>query len=143
MNQIELKSSVVGVVMTDKADQILKALRTSRNNIKVLSDQIADKECGAKAVEDQLKIAQAEAFVKAATATRQDGKLVNPNIDSQKAASEIILKEVDGYDATLDAHRDMLKEIQVKKNTIVCEHERRGDLKTEVELLKLLMAEAI
>jgi hypothetical protein len=143
MNQIELKPSVVGVVMTDKADQILKALRTSRNNIKVLSDQIAENEVAATAVKGELEHFQAKCFVEAATTLNQVGKLVYPNLDSQKAAVEMAIHESTDYQQLSATRFELLKEIQIKKNTIVCEHERRGDLKTEVELLKLLAAEAI
>jgi hypothetical protein len=136
-----IKPSVVGPVLTDKADYILKALRDCRNHIKVLSDEIADKECEAAAVQDELAKAKAKAFVDAATVTRPDGKLAFPNIDAQKAQAELTV-HTDEYDAALAAHRHMLNEIQKWKNLITCEHERRGDLKNEIELLKLLATEA-
>ena len=143
MNQVELKPSVVGPVLTDKADYILKALRTSRNNIKVLSDQIAENEVAATSVKGELEHFQAKYFVEAATTLNQAGKLVYPNLDSQKAAVEVAIHESIDYQQLSATRLELLKEIQKKKNTIVCEHERRGDLKTEVELLKLLTAEAI
>jgi len=137
MQEPILKSSVEAT-----AEQILRDLRNSRNHIKSLSDAIAETEYEAAGVMDQLNLAKAQAFVKAATeVSKITGKLINPNLDSQKAASEIMLRDVEGYEAALDAHRDMLKVVQKMKNEIVCEHERRGDLKIRVELLKLLSTE--
>jgi hypothetical protein len=121
---------------------ILKNLRDARNKIKDLSDQIADKELEAAQVNDQLNLARAQAFVKAATdVSKVSGKLINPNIDSQKAACEIILKKVDGYEDALLAHREMLTSIQKMKNEITCQHERRGDLKSKIQLLQLIATE--
>jgi hypothetical protein len=138
-----IKPSVVGPVLTDKADYILKALRDCRNHIKVLSDEIADLDLVAWDRHDTLEAMKAEAFVEAATeVNEQTGKLRNPNIDSQKAAAVLKLDATDYDDIDLDYHK-VLTAIQKKKNTITCEHERRGDLRTEVELLKLLTAEAI
>lgn len=141
MNELGVKTSVVNTVLIDKVDYILRSLRDSRNNIKVLSDQIADKENAAAAILDQLNKARAEAFVNAATAIKPDGKLVNPNIDSQRAASELALDKIEGFTDALGVHREMLKAIQKAKNTVTCEHERRGDLKTEADLLKFLAGE--
>lgn len=136
-------AQVVKTSMLEVSEGILKSLRAARNNIKTLSDQIADKECEAAAVHDQLNLARAQAFVKAATEVNpHSGKLVYPNIDSQRFASEIILKEVEGYVEALDVHREMLKDIQKLRNTVLCEHERRRDLRAKIELLSLSTREA-
>ncbi len=137
-----IKPSVIGPVLTDKADYILRSLRDARNHIKVLSDEIAENEVAATALKGDLDHFQAKCFVEAATTLNEVGKLRFPNLDSQKAAVEVALHDSTGYQQMIATRADLLKEIQVKKNTITCEHERRGDLKTEVELIALLMAEA-
>ena len=117
--------------------RITTALAAGRANIKQWSDEIADLELLARENQDSLNILWSEAFVSAATETnKMTGKLVNPNIDSQKAATMQKLPE-----KYIEHQNDLWQyqlSIQKKKNAIVCEHERRGDLKTEVELLKLL-----
>ena len=137
------KPSVVGPVLTDKADYILKALRDCRNHIKVLSDEIAELEVAIAAGKGELDYFRAKYLVDAATMTNSAGKLTFPNLDSQRAAVKIAAHDSVDYQQQAAAHLTLLKEIQKKKNTIVCEHERRGDLKNEIELLKLLTAEAI
>ena len=118
--------------------RITQALAAARANIKQWSDELAYEDKITAEIQDTMNVMYAEAFVSAATETnKMTGKLVNPNIDSQKAATTLKLQKV-----RYDAHQDELWEhqqiVQRKKNAIVCEHERRGDLKTEVELLKLL-----
>lgn len=118
--------------------RITTGLEASRANIKTWSDQIAELDVEATERQDDINQFNAEAFVEAATELNTNGKLVNPNIDSQKAAVIVKLSRSDSYESMRMMHRELLKKIQIKKNAIVCEHERRGDLKTEVELLRLL-----
>jgi hypothetical protein len=119
-------------------NRIRDGLEKSRRSIKTLSDEIADRELIAAGVQDTLDEIYAEAFVEAASETNKEtGKLQNPNLDSQKAATTIKLI-ARHYDAHKLEHREILNQIQKKKNEITCEHERRGDLRTEVQLLQLL-----
>ena len=126
----------------ESSNAIIEDLARSREAIKRLSDEIADEEQIVADIQDTMAVMYAEAFVTAATEiNQQTGKLVNPNIDSQKAATLIQLQKV-RYDMHQLELWDHQKAIQKKKNAIVCEHERRGDLKTEAQLLQLLRDEA-
>jgi len=121
--------------------RITQALAAARANIKQWSDELAYEDKITAEIQDTMSTMYATAFVSATTEiNQQTGKLVYPNIDSQKAATIMKLQKL-----RYDAHQDELWEhqqtVQKKKNAIVCEHERRGDLKTEVELLKLLGTE--
>jgi predicted transcriptional regulator len=122
-------------------NRIRDGLEKSRKSIKTLSDEIADKDLEAIGLQDSINIAYSSAFVQAATEVGENGKLINPNLDSQKSATVIKLADWDKYSETVEKYRKLLNEIQKKKNEITCEHERRGDLKSEIDLLRLLKEE--
>jgi len=143
ISNIEVKSSLISTVLTDKADYILKSLRDARNHILVLSNEIALEEISAKEIHDELNADYSSALIDVTTEiNQQTGKLVYPNVDSQKAAVAVVLSDDENYQLKLLEHRELLKDIQKKKNTITCEHERRGDLRNQIDLLKVLMSEA-
>ena len=142
MNSIfeqQLKPSLVSTVLTDKADYILKSLRDSRNHILALSNEIALDEISANTIRDELNADYSAALIDVSTEiNQQTGKLVYPNLDSQKGAVAVALNDDEEYQLKLLKHREALASIQKKKNAIVCLHERRGDLKNEIQLLELL-----
>ena len=142
-----LGNKSVGAVFEQSTDKLVSmgsffkrvttGLAASRANIKRWSDEIADLELKAAEIHDTLNDMYSAAFVEAATTlNKETGKLQNPNIDSQKAATRVKLLE-QRYDVHEFEHRETLRDIQKKKNAITCEHERRGDLKAEIEILKL------
>jgi hypothetical protein len=121
--------------------RITSDLAKSRDDIKKWSDEIADKEHEAAKVMDAITLAYSSAFTDAARAMNDMGKLLNPNIDAQKASAYIALNQFDGYGKAVEQHRQLQEDIQILKNSNTKEHEKRGDLKTEVELLKLIDSE--
>ena len=124
-------------MISDRALEIFDALKTSRDTILTLSNEIAQLELLAKDRKGDLDFEHAEAFVEAATELNPEtGKLTNPNIDAQKAAMCIKLNKSEGYGCDRVQHAELLRDIQLKKNTIIYEHERRGDLRTEADFLK-------
>ena len=110
-------------------------LQNARKEILKLSDQIADDDLSIAELQDKFDEARSDAFVEAATATdEKTNKLVNPNLDAQRAAVVVALKKNDDYKNDLKDHRELLKARQKKKNRVICEHEKRGDLKTELDM---------
>ena len=132
---IEVDYSTFGSILR----RITVGLQAARSNIKTWSDDVAEKELEASGKKDELDKIFSDALVEAATVVdKTTQKLANPNADAQKAAASRKLEDNPDYVEKRQKHRQLLKDIQVKKNSITCEHERRGDLKTEVELLKAL-----
>jgi hypothetical protein len=142
----------VGVAYERQADElatmspffkrIVLGLAAARTNIKTWSDEIADLDLKAAQLNDDINNTYSRAFVWAVTAKDEStGKLLNPNIDSQKSATQNELSADNEYMMTVNKHREILKQIQLKKNAIICEHERRGDLKAEIEVLRVMRSE--
>jgi len=146
MQDVKHKPTAVFEQPTDKLvavgsyyGRITNGLAASRVNIKKWSDEIADLELKAADIQDTLNDMYSAAFVEAATAVNKEtGKLQNPNLDSQRAATTVELCDSSDYVRTRSEHRNLLREIQIKKNSMTCEHERRGDLRSEIDLLRLL-----
>lgn len=135
---VEVDYSTFGSILR----RITVGLQAARSNIKTWSNDVAEKELEAAKLKDELELFHSDAFVDAATELNPETqKLANPNIDAQKAATTKSLSANDEYTGKLLKYREVLRDIQRKKNAIVCEHERRGDLKTETELLRVLRSE--
>jgi hypothetical protein len=132
---IEVDYSTFGSILR----RITVGLQAARSNIKTWSNDVAEKDLEASGLKDVLDEIESDALIDAATATNDEtGKLKNPNLDAQKAAMRQALNSNGDYTKNRLEYREVLRDIQRKKNAITCEHERRGDLKTEVELLKAL-----
>lgn len=124
-------------MISDRALEIFDALKTSRAAILTLSNEIAQLELLAEDRKGDLDFEHAEAFVEAAIELNPEtGKPTNPNLDAQKAATLIKLNKSESYECDRVQYAELLRDIQLKKNTIIYEHELRGDLRTEADFLK-------